>query len=67
MTISTQALKGVDRAKLKTILREAESDTEELIKLNKKLARIIKEAIEESGDTSIGDAIATKIKERILP
>lgn len=67
MTISTQALKGVDRAKLKTILREAESDTEELIKLNKKLARIIKEAIEESGDTSIGDAIANKIKARILP
>jgi hypothetical protein len=64
MTISSQSLDGLDKARLKNMLDDAKKKDREA--LNKKFARIIKEAIEESGDPQIRSTIANKIKARIL-
>jgi hypothetical protein len=65
MTISIQALTGADKANLRKLVNNTKKK-EERKKLDRRLARIIREAIEESGDPAINDAIANKIKERIL-
>ena len=64
MTISTQVLKPADKAKLRKMIREASQADRD--KLHKKLGKLIKESIEEIGDPGINDAIAAKIKARIL-
>jgi hypothetical protein len=64
MTISVQSLKGTNKAQLKKMVDEATK--EERKTLDRRFARIVKEAIEESGDPGLFDAIANKIKARIL-
>ena len=65
MTISSQTLSAGDRAAFKKILKEA--TPKQRIALDKKLAKIVREAIEESGSAAVNSKIAAKIKERILP
>jgi hypothetical protein len=65
MTISSQTLNPSDRAAFRKILREA--TRAERAALDKKLAKIVREAIEESGGAAVKSKIAAKIKERILP
>jgi TRAP-type C4-dicarboxylate transport system substrate-binding protein len=64
MTISSQTLSAGDRAAFKKILKEA--TPKQRIALDKKLAKIVREAIEESGSAAVNSKIAAKIKERIL-
>jgi len=65
MTISSQTLSAGDRAAFKKILKEA--TPKQRVALDKKLAKIVREAIEESGSAAVNSKIAAKIKERILP
>jgi len=67
MGIGMQSLKGIDKTKFKNILENASGTDKE--KLDKRLARITKEAVSEAGGTTavkIRDKIAEKIKNRIL-
>ena len=65
MTVTSQTLSAGDRAAFKKILREA--TRAERAALDKKLAKIVREAIEESGGAAVKSKIAAKTKERILP
>lgn len=65
MTITSQTLSAGDRAAFKKILREATRT--ERAALDKKLAKIVREAIEESGSATVKNKIAAKVKEKILP
>jgi hypothetical protein len=65
MTITSQTLSAGERAAFKKILREATKT--ERAALDKKLAKIVREAIEESGSATVKNKIAAKVKERILP
>jgi uncharacterized membrane protein len=65
MTISSQTLSAGDRAAFRKMLKEA--TPKQRIALDKKLAKIVREAIEESGSAAVDSKIAAKIKERILP
>ena len=65
MTVSGQALTGDERSQFKKILKETRG--EKRVALDKKLGKIIQEAIEESGSSSQKGTIANKIREKILP
>jgi primase-polymerase (primpol)-like protein len=65
MTVSSQSLDGTERALFKKILTETKGKKRQA--LDKKLGRIVREAIEESGSSTLNGVIATKIRERILP
>jgi hypothetical protein len=65
MTVSGQALTGDERSQFKKILKETRG--EKRTALDKKLGKIIQEAIEESGSSSLKGTIANKIREKILP
>jgi uncharacterized membrane protein len=65
MTVSSQSLKGTERSQFRKILRDAKGKKREA--LDKKLGRIVREAIEESESSSLNEVIAAKIREEILP
>jgi len=65
MTVSGQALTGDERSQFKKILKQAKG--QKRAALDKKLGKIIQEAIDESGSAALKGTIANKIREQILP
>jgi uncharacterized membrane protein len=65
MTVSSQSLEGTERTQFRKILRDTKG--KKRVALDKKLGRIVREAIEESGSSSLDGVIAAKIREQILP
>jgi hypothetical protein len=65
MTVSSQSLEGTERTQLRKILRDTKG--KKRVALDKKLGRIVREAIEESGSAALNGVIAAKIREEILP
>lgn len=65
MTVSGQALTGDERSEFKKILKQTKG--EKRATLDKKLGKIIQEAIDESGSAALKATIANKIREKILP
>lgn len=65
MGVATQALSNADQKKLKTML--ANADREGRAKLEKKLAAIVKRAVNGSGDAGLLGQIGQDVKNKILP
>jgi hypothetical protein len=64
MGVASQVLSDADGRKLKTML--ANANRVDRAKLEKKLAAIVKGAINRSGDPGILGEIGTKVKDNIL-